>query len=67
MMTDSEITEYFENGSKEINMGKPDVWLISEGEPIFIMNIFKGKTRLVLAFIDGPTKLGLVIYFHVHQ
>ena len=53
MMTDSEITEYFENGSKQINMGKPDVRPIPEGEPIFIMNIFQGKTRPVLAFIDG--------------
>ena len=26
---------------------------IPEGEPIFIMNIFQGKTRPVLAFIDG--------------
>ena len=26
---------------------------IPEGESIFIMNIFKGKTRPIVAFIDG--------------
>ena len=53
MMTDSEIAEYFETGSEQVNVNKPDIRPIPEGEPVFIMNIFQGKTRPVLAFIDG--------------
>ena len=52
-MTDEEVSEYFETGLKQSNGNKTDVRPIPERESIFIMNVFKGKTRPVVAFIDG--------------
>ena len=51
-MTDDEIFKYFED-YKQANGVKTDIRPIPEGEPVFILNVFKGKTRPVLAFIDG--------------
>ena len=53
LMSDDEISDYFEIELKENNVKNPDVRPIPEGEPIFIMNVFKGKTRPIVAFIDG--------------
>ena len=52
-MTDQEVSEFFEIGLKQSSGNQPDVRPIPEGESIFIMNVFKGKTRPIVAFIDG--------------
>ena len=52
-MSDEEIPEYFKSKLLKSNVKHPDVRPIPEGEPVFIMNIFKGRTRPLLAFIDG--------------
>ena len=52
-MSDEEIPEYFKSKLKSSNGKYPDVKPIPEGEPVFIMNIFKGRTRPLLAFIDS--------------
>ena len=51
MMTDGEVLEFFEETLKDTS--NPDVRPIPEGESIFIMNVFKGRTRPIMAFIDG--------------
>ena len=53
MMSDKEIPEYFKSKLLKSNVKHPDVRPIPEGEPVFIMNIFKGRTRPLLAFIDS--------------
>ena len=52
MMTDGEVLEFFDEALKD-GTSNPDVRPIPEGESIFIMNVFKGKTRPIMAFIDG--------------
>ena len=52
MFPDQDLKEYFNEGFRQEKMNKT-IRPIPEGEPIFIMNVFQGKTRPVLAFIDG--------------
>ena len=52
-MSDEEIPEYFKSKLKSSNGKYPDVKPIPEGEPVFIMNIFRGRTRPLMAFIDS--------------
>ena len=52
LFSDQELPEYFEEGFKQDKINKT-IRPIPEGEPVFIMNVFQGKTRPVHAFIDG--------------
>ena len=52
-MNDNDLVEFFEEDVKKISSNKPDVRSVPEGEPVFIMNVFKGKTRPICAFIDS--------------
>ena len=52
-LTDDQLVPFFEEDMAKISKGKPDVRPIPEGEPIFIMTVFKGRSRPVLAFIDS--------------
>ena len=52
-MNDKDLVEFFEEDVKKVSHKKPDVRSIPEGEPVFIMNVFKGTTRPICAFIDS--------------
>ena len=38
---------------RKVNKTKPDIREIPEGEVMFIMCVFKGKSRPILCFVDG--------------
>ena len=52
-MSDEELVQFFEEDIRKISKSKPDIRPVPEGEAMFIMCVFKGRTRPVLAFIDG--------------
>ena len=52
-MSDDELVPFFEEDMKKISRSKPDVRGIPEGDAMFVMCVFKGRTRPVLAFIDS--------------
>ena len=52
-MNDDDLVEFFKEDVKKISKGEPVVKSIPEGDPVFIMNVFKGATRPICAFIDS--------------
>ena len=52
-MKDDELVKLFEEDVKKVTKGVPNVKSVPEGDPVFIMNVFKGATRPVTAFIDS--------------
>ena len=51
-MNDEQLVKFFEDDLKKVSKTPPDVRAVPEGEPIFIMCVFKGVNGPVLAFID---------------
>ena len=52
-MIDDELVDFFKEDVKKVSKKVPEIKSIPEGEPVFIMNVFKGATRPITAFIDS--------------